>query len=103
MDAAFYDKPIDETPKLKRLPSDYVREHIFLTTQPIEETDRPEQFLQVLEMINAPKNILFSSDYPHWDFDHPRMAFPPLPRETKQRIFPDNAAALHRLGSPTAV
>lgn len=91
-----------ETPWLKRLPSDYVREHIFLTTQPIEETDRPEQFLQVLEMINAPKNILFSSDYPHWDFDNPLMAFPPLPRETKQRIFHDNAAALYRLGSPTA-
>ena len=54
-------------------------------------------------MINAPKNFHFSSAYPHWDFDHPLMAFPPLPRETKQRIFPDKAAALHRLGSPTAV
>ena len=52
-------------------------------------------------MINAPKNFLFSSDYPHWDFDNPLMAFPPLPRETKQRIFHDNAAALYRLGSPT--
>jgi len=102
LDAAFYDKLSDETPKLKRLASYYVREQIFLTTQPTEETDRPEQFLQVLEMINAPKNFLFSSDYPHWDFDHPLMAFPPLPRETKQRIFHDNAAALYRLGSPTA-
>ncbi len=91
-----------ETPWLKRLPSDYIREHVYLTTQPIEETEHPEQFLQLLEMINAPKNILFSSDYPHWDFDNPLMAFPPLPRETKQRIFHDNAAALYRLGPPVA-
>jgi hypothetical protein len=91
-----------ETPWLKRLPSEYIREHLFLTTQPIEEPDRPEQFLQMLEMINAPKNILFSSDYPHWDFDNPFMAFPPLPRETKQRIFHDNAAALYRLDTPSS-
>ena len=53
-------------------------------------------------MINAPKNIRCSSAYPHWDFDHPLIAFPPLPHETKQRIFHDHAAALYRLGSPAA-
>jgi uncharacterized protein len=53
-------------------------------------------------MIDAPKKILFSSDYSHWDFDHLFIAFPPLPRETTQHIFHDNTAALYRLGSPTA-
>jgi len=56
----------------------------------------------VIEMIDAPKKILFSSDYSHWDFDHLFIAFPPLPRETTQHIFHDNTAALYRLGSPTA-
>ncbi len=73
-----------------------------LATQPIEESDCPEQLLQVLEMINAPKKILFSSGYSHWDLYHLLMAFLPLPRETKQRIFHSHAAALYLLGSPTA-
>lgn len=53
-------------------------------------------------MINAPKNIFFFSDYPDWDFDHPLMACPPLPREIEQRIFHANAAALYRLDTPSA-
>lgn len=56
----------------------------------------------MLEMINAPKNIFFFSDYPDWDFDHPLMACPPLPREIEQRIFHANAAALYRLDTPSA-
>lgn len=90
-----------ETPWLKRLPSEYIRQHVFFTTQPIEEPERPEHFLQVLEMINAPNNVLFSSDYPHWDFDNPRMALPPLPPAWKARIFHENAAALYGLSLET--
>jgi predicted TIM-barrel fold metal-dependent hydrolase len=56
----------------------------------------------MLTLIHAPKKIRCSSGYPHWDFDHPLIAFPPLPRETKQRIFHNHAAALYLLGSPTA-
>ncbi|PHX85209.1 MAG: hypothetical protein CK538_07980 [Opitutia bacterium] len=73
-----------------------------IATQPIEESGCPEQFLQVLEMINAPKKIRCSSGYPHWDFDHPLIVYPPLPHETKQRIFHAHATALYRLGTPTA-
>lgn len=91
-----------ETPWLKKLPSAYIRDHVFVTTQPIEEPEKPEQFLQILEMINAPGNILFSSDYPHWDFDNPLMAFPALPKEWKDRIFHTNAARLYGLETLSA-
>ncbi len=49
-------------------------------------------------MIDAPRNILFSSDYPHWDFDHPPMALTGLPAAGKDRIFHQNAADLYGLG-----
>jgi predicted TIM-barrel fold metal-dependent hydrolase len=42
--------------------------------------------------------LLFSSDYPHWDFDDPRFAFrTPLSDAERQRIFNGNARALYRL------
>ena len=88
------------TPWLKRLPSEYIRAHVRLTTQPIEEPENPAHLLQIFEMIGAPQMILFSSDYPHWDFDNPRMSLPPLPPEWKERILWRNAAELYRLELP---
>jgi len=88
------------TPWLKRLPSEYIRAQVRLTTQPIEEPENPAHLLQIFEMIGAPQMILFSSDYPHWDFDNPRMALPPLPPEWKERILWRNAAELYRLELP---
>lgn len=91
-----------EVPWLKKLPSQYLRDHVFVTTQPIDEPEQPGQLLQLIEMINAPKNILFSSDYPHWDFDNPLRVFPGLPKPLKAQIFSENAAALYGLGTPHA-
>jgi predicted TIM-barrel fold metal-dependent hydrolase len=85
------------TPWLRKLPSEYIREHIYVTTQPIEEPSNPAHILQILEMIGAPHMVMFSSDYPHWDFDNPKMALPPLPKELKERILWRNAAQLYRL------
>jgi predicted TIM-barrel fold metal-dependent hydrolase len=86
------------TPWLKRLPSEYIRDHIRLTTQPIEEPENPQHILQIFEMMDAKHTVMFSSDYPHWDFDNPKMALPPLKGELKQRILWKNAAELYNLG-----
>lgn len=90
----------DTTPWLKRLPSEYIREHIRLTTQPIEEPENPEHILQIFEMMDAKHTVMFSSDYPHWDFDNPKMALPPLKGELKERILWKNAAELYGLQAP---
>jgi predicted TIM-barrel fold metal-dependent hydrolase len=43
--------------------------------------------------------LLFSTDYPHWDFDDPRSAFRVrLPPAEHQAIMRDNAIALYGLG-----
>jgi len=88
-----------EVPHLRRAPSEYIREHLYLTTQPVEEPHRPEQFLQLLEQLGDMVNhILFASDYPHWDSDNPDFAIPSyVPEPMKQRIYYDNARELHRL------
>jgi predicted TIM-barrel fold metal-dependent hydrolase len=85
------------TPWLRKLPSEYIKEHIRLTTQPIEEPRRPEELLQIFRMIDAEKTLMFSSDYPHWDFDNPKVVLPPMPREMKARIMHGTAMELYGL------
>ena len=51
-----------------------MREHIWVTTQPIEEPPDPRQLLAVFDNMGGTDRIMFSTDYPHWDFDDPRRA-----------------------------
>jgi predicted TIM-barrel fold metal-dependent hydrolase len=89
-----------EVPHLKRLPSEYIQEHVYVCTQPMEEPHRPRQFHQLLEHFGPSiDRIVFATDYPHWDADDPDEAFPvALPPELAQKIYFDNAARLYGLG-----
>src|ERR1700709_748267 len=92
-----FDRFRDEVPHLKRKPSEYVREHFWFTTQTIDEPDNARHLRSVIDWIGADR-LLFSSDYPHWDFDHPRFAFKtPLSETERAKIFNANARALYKL------
>jgi predicted TIM-barrel fold metal-dependent hydrolase len=84
-----------EAPMLKRLPSEYMREHCWYTTQPMETT-HPKATQLTLEMINAKTQLLFASDWPHFDFDLPQEIFdlPYLDETAKRNILGLNAARL---------
>jgi predicted TIM-barrel fold metal-dependent hydrolase len=85
-----------EVPHLQRPPSEYVRRNVYFTTQPMEEPHQKHHFHQLLEHLDMDEHILFSTDYPHWDFDSPEQAFPVrLPAELRRRILSDNARALY--------
>jgi predicted TIM-barrel fold metal-dependent hydrolase len=86
-----------EVPWVTRKPSEIIREHFRVATQPIEEPDNDEHLLQIFAMIDAEHTLMFSSDYPHWDFDSPQQALPRLPAAMKQRIFAENARELYGL------
>src|SRR5262245_28418585 len=87
----------DEVPHLRKAPSEYLREHFWVSTQPMEESEEPDHVLDVMEWIGWDK-ILFASDYPHWDFDDPFLALPPsLSEERRNKIYCGNAKALYRL------
>jgi uncharacterized protein len=85
----------DETPHLRRLPSEYIRDHVWLTTQPMEEPRPRHHVLDAIEWIGWDK-LLFATDYPHWDYDDPVQALPlPIGEEQRQRFFYDNAARVY--------
>lgn len=90
----------DTAPWLIRLPSEYVTEHVRLTTQPLEEPGRPEHLEQILGMMDAAHTVMFSSDYPHWDNDNPQLLFRRLDPALRARIMGGTAAELYGLSTP---
>jgi predicted TIM-barrel fold metal-dependent hydrolase len=91
-----------EMPHLKRLPSEYIREHIWLTTQPIEEPTDRNQIIEAIDWIGWDR-ICFSSDYPHWDFDDPLYAMPlnKLSAEQREMYLRGNAHGIYGTGPDT--
>jgi uncharacterized protein len=87
-----------EAPQLRRLPSDYMRENCWYTSQPME-TQHPRALEVTLQMINAETQLLFSSDWPHYDFDLPAAIYdlPFLSEQAKRNILGLNAARIFHL------
>jgi predicted TIM-barrel fold metal-dependent hydrolase len=80
---------------LKRPPSDYIRDHFWLTTQPMEEPDATEHLRDTIEWIGWDR-LLFATDYPHWDYDDPSqsMKLRITPQE-REAFFLGNARKLY--------
>jgi predicted TIM-barrel fold metal-dependent hydrolase len=94
-----------EVPWLERRPSEIMRDHVRFSTQPLEHTDGNDRLLfEMLESAGAPDILCFASDYPHWDWDDPRFVINRLPKEWRQQVMHDNAAAFYgsKLGLQTA-
>jgi predicted TIM-barrel fold metal-dependent hydrolase len=88
----------EDVPPLDRKPSELLEEHVWFTTQPIEEPDNPQEFAQMLEHASLSGRLLFATDYPHWDFDSPSQALPrSLPDDVRRKILAGNAAELYGL------
>src|SRR5260370_9327372 len=58
-----------DAPLLTKRPSEYMRE-MFYTSQPLE-VSHPGALAMTLAMMDAEHTLLYSSDWPHWDFDPP--------------------------------
>ena len=78
-----------------RRPTDYVREHVRFTSQPLDEPEHRRDLQTMLELSDAASILLFSSDYPHWDFDDPRRVSLKFPDSARTRILRDNALELY--------
>jgi predicted TIM-barrel fold metal-dependent hydrolase len=76
----------------RKTPLEYVRDHFRFATQPIEEAVNPEHIADLFEESNAGDLLMFSSDYPHYDYDPPSKALPrSLDGEVRHKIMAGNA------------
>jgi predicted TIM-barrel fold metal-dependent hydrolase len=88
-----------ETPWVRDLPSEYIKERMRFSLQPLDLPRDPVIVQQIMEQLNSDSLLMFSTDYPHWHFDTPEEALPAgITEEQRTRILYDNAARFYRLG-----
>ncbi|MEZ4659075.1 MAG: amidohydrolase family protein [Caldilineaceae bacterium] len=86
------------TPWVKRPPSDYMREHMRLSVQPLGMPPTPAYIKQVIEQMESDAMLMFATDYPHWHYDRDEEAWPlRLPEPLHSNIWAENARAWYRL------
>jgi uncharacterized protein len=84
-----------EVPWLKKLPSEYFAEHVWVTTQPLEIAPKKENVVELLQSMNLQDRLVYSSDYPHWDADEIDYLSTRVPSSWHASIFFANACALY--------
>jgi len=96
LDKAF-DTLRSEVPHLKLKPSDYIKRNVWWTSQPMDEPENRRFLADIFESLGWDR-LLFSSDYPHWDFDDPsRVIMFPASDEQRDAFFAGNARKVYAL------
>lgn len=91
-----------EVPWVKKLPSQHIRERLRFSTQPTEDMTAAE-WTKLMDLMGSDELLVFSTDYPHFDFDDPHAAIPrSLPESLRQKIFWQNGASLYDITAPAA-
>ena len=86
------------TPWVRRPPSDYIRERMRLTVQPVGAPQDPRYILQTIEQMESDAMLMFATDYPHWHYDDEDEAWPfNLPEPLNANIWSENARSFYRL------
>jgi len=85
-----------ESPWVRKAPSEYFREHVRVTTQPLDLSPRKGQLVELLETFEGIEDVLcFATDYPHWDSDEPDYVTNRLPESWHAKVFYENARKLY--------
>lgn len=86
-----------EIPWTRRLPSEYVREHVRFTFQPNDAPREPSEFLRVLDQLGSDELLLYSTDYPHWHGEHADAGLTALSSDALEKILATNARSFYGL------
>jgi hypothetical protein len=91
-----------EVPWVTKLPSELIRNHVRFTVQPIDADDEAEGLLRAIDHMQSDELFLFSTDYPHWQFDGDAALPDGLPVDLVRKILTANPLATYpRLAKAT--
>ena len=84
---------------MKRSPLLEIRERVRFTVQPFDSPGDTQAVERLMEQIGSDEMLLFSSDYPHWQFDGDDPMPPGIPAHMLDKIGRENALNTYpRLG-----
>jgi predicted TIM-barrel fold metal-dependent hydrolase len=100
---AEYQRMKEESPWVKRYPSEYMHDHVRLSTQPIATGPRRRDLIDYLSVIDGIEDmLLFSTDYPHSSMDDYEYVARQLPAAWHRKVFCENACASYGWTPPPA-
>jgi hypothetical protein len=85
-------------PWVKRAPSEYIRDHVRFTVQPLDAPPTHGLMMDVIDQIGTDDTLMFASDYPHGHASDPAESFMlDLPESLARKVWSENARAWYRL------
>ena len=85
-------------PWVKRAPSEYIREHVRLTIQPLDAPEDTRQLLEVVDQLGSDEMLMYASHYPRVHAADPdTVLIRHLSADIARKVRGDNARALYRL------
>ena len=84
-----------EVPWVSRTPFETVREHVRFTLQPIDAPDAGDALERVIDQMGSDEMLLFSTDYPHHQFDGDAAMPDGIPMSLRRKILIDNPLATY--------
>ena len=86
-----------DCPFLEERPSHYLKQW-YVATQPIEEPEDMADVAKMIELFDGEYRVMFASDWPHHDFDHPmKLDQMPMSPEARRKLFAENAMRLFKI------
>ena len=85
----------NEVPWIDREPVEFLRDNVRLTLQPFDAPDDAATVQRIMDQLRSDDLILFSTDFPHWQFDGDRMLPQGLSDHQVRKILIDNPRATY--------
>ncbi|KHF37969.1 amidohydrolase family protein [Halalkalibacter okhensis] len=85
-----------DVPWVDRYPSEIIKEHFKLTIQPLDEPENPKYLAEVIEHLGSEDMLLFSTDFPHWQYDQSIDSMPKgISESLEEKILQGNARSIY--------
>ncbi len=84
-----------EIPWVDRSPTEIVRDHVRFSLQPTDAAPDPASLTRIVEHMQSDDLLVFSTDYPHAQFDGEDVIPEGLPRDLVRKIIVDNPRATY--------
>lgn len=84
-----------EVPWVDRPPWEIFRDHVRMTITPLDAPESAEVVAKLCDQLHSDDILLYSSDYPHWQFDGDGVLPAGLPERLRDKIMVDNPLATY--------